>query len=202
MNHAKTSFRTEICAGAIISVVQYLAPLRSVEFVQHGAALNSVAVLAHALPDVSHETSCSGAYVVHKHGVYTQAFEALPPPQNRALDSTAGCCQFRANLSQNAQLTPCATGNAKTLSLVWRGLLLWNGNTINRRRASQCLIAAPSPQQLVWGTQATSHTQVAPHCRCTLYTLHNHPAKAQNAASTPLDSCHSVTYASPGLPLP
>jgi hypothetical protein len=28
MNHAKTSFSTEICAGAIISVVQYLAPLR------------------------------------------------------------------------------------------------------------------------------------------------------------------------------
>jgi hypothetical protein len=28
MNHAKTSFSTEICAGAINSVVQYLAPLR------------------------------------------------------------------------------------------------------------------------------------------------------------------------------
>jgi hypothetical protein len=28
MNHAKTSFGTEICAGIIISVVQYLAPLR------------------------------------------------------------------------------------------------------------------------------------------------------------------------------
>jgi hypothetical protein len=28
MNHAKTSFSTEICAGAIISVVEYLAPLR------------------------------------------------------------------------------------------------------------------------------------------------------------------------------
>jgi hypothetical protein len=28
MNHAKTSFSTEICPGAIISVVQYLAPLR------------------------------------------------------------------------------------------------------------------------------------------------------------------------------
>jgi hypothetical protein len=28
MNHANTSFSTEICAGAIISVVQYLAPLR------------------------------------------------------------------------------------------------------------------------------------------------------------------------------
>jgi hypothetical protein len=28
MNHAKTSFSTEILAGAIISVVQYLAPLR------------------------------------------------------------------------------------------------------------------------------------------------------------------------------
>jgi hypothetical protein len=28
MNHAKTPFSTEICAGAIISVVQYLAPLR------------------------------------------------------------------------------------------------------------------------------------------------------------------------------
>jgi hypothetical protein len=28
MNHAKRSFSTEICAGAIISVVQYLAPLR------------------------------------------------------------------------------------------------------------------------------------------------------------------------------
>jgi hypothetical protein len=28
MNHAKTSFSTEIFAGAIISVVQYLAPLR------------------------------------------------------------------------------------------------------------------------------------------------------------------------------
>jgi hypothetical protein len=28
MNHAKTSFSTEICAGAIISVVQYLATLR------------------------------------------------------------------------------------------------------------------------------------------------------------------------------
>jgi hypothetical protein len=28
MNHAKPSFSTEICAGAIISVVQYLAPLR------------------------------------------------------------------------------------------------------------------------------------------------------------------------------
>jgi hypothetical protein len=30
MNHAKTSFSTEICAGAIISVVQILAPLRYV----------------------------------------------------------------------------------------------------------------------------------------------------------------------------
>jgi hypothetical protein len=30
MNHAKTSFSTEICAGAIISVVQYVAPLRYV----------------------------------------------------------------------------------------------------------------------------------------------------------------------------
>jgi hypothetical protein len=28
MNHAKTSFSTEIFGGAIISVVQYLAPLR------------------------------------------------------------------------------------------------------------------------------------------------------------------------------
>jgi hypothetical protein len=28
MNHAKPSFSTEICDGAIISVVQYLAPLR------------------------------------------------------------------------------------------------------------------------------------------------------------------------------
>jgi hypothetical protein len=28
MNHAKTSFSTEIFAGAIVSVVQYLAPLR------------------------------------------------------------------------------------------------------------------------------------------------------------------------------
>jgi hypothetical protein len=28
MNHAKTSFSTGICAGAIFSVVQYLAPLR------------------------------------------------------------------------------------------------------------------------------------------------------------------------------
>jgi hypothetical protein len=28
MNHAKTSFSTEICAGAIMSVVQSLAPLR------------------------------------------------------------------------------------------------------------------------------------------------------------------------------
>jgi hypothetical protein len=28
MNHAKTSFSTEIFAGAMISVVQYLAPLR------------------------------------------------------------------------------------------------------------------------------------------------------------------------------
>jgi hypothetical protein len=28
MNHAKTSFSTKIFAGAIISVVQYLAPLR------------------------------------------------------------------------------------------------------------------------------------------------------------------------------
>jgi hypothetical protein len=28
MTHAKTSFSTEIFAGAIISVVQYLAPLR------------------------------------------------------------------------------------------------------------------------------------------------------------------------------
>jgi hypothetical protein len=28
MIHAQTSFSTEICAGAIISVVQYLAPLR------------------------------------------------------------------------------------------------------------------------------------------------------------------------------
>jgi hypothetical protein len=28
MDHAKTSFSTGICAGAIISVVQYLAPLR------------------------------------------------------------------------------------------------------------------------------------------------------------------------------
>jgi hypothetical protein len=28
MNHAKTSFSTEILTGAIISVVQYLAPLR------------------------------------------------------------------------------------------------------------------------------------------------------------------------------
>jgi hypothetical protein len=27
LNHAKTSFSTEICAGARISVVQYLAPL-------------------------------------------------------------------------------------------------------------------------------------------------------------------------------
>jgi hypothetical protein len=29
MNHAKTSFTTEICAGAMISVVQYLAPYGS-----------------------------------------------------------------------------------------------------------------------------------------------------------------------------
>jgi hypothetical protein len=28
MNHAKTSFRAKISAGAIISMVQYLAPLR------------------------------------------------------------------------------------------------------------------------------------------------------------------------------
>jgi hypothetical protein len=28
MNHAKTPFSTEICAGVIISVVQYFAPLR------------------------------------------------------------------------------------------------------------------------------------------------------------------------------
>jgi hypothetical protein len=28
MNHAKTSFSTEIFAGAIVSVAQYLAPLR------------------------------------------------------------------------------------------------------------------------------------------------------------------------------
>jgi hypothetical protein len=28
MNHATTSFSTEICAGALISAVQYLAPLR------------------------------------------------------------------------------------------------------------------------------------------------------------------------------
>jgi hypothetical protein len=28
MKHAKTSFSTEVCAGAMISVVQYLAPLR------------------------------------------------------------------------------------------------------------------------------------------------------------------------------
>jgi hypothetical protein len=30
MHHAKTSFSTEIFAGAIISVLQYLAPLRCV----------------------------------------------------------------------------------------------------------------------------------------------------------------------------
>jgi hypothetical protein len=30
MNHAKTSFSTEIFAGAIISVVQYLVPLRNI----------------------------------------------------------------------------------------------------------------------------------------------------------------------------
>jgi hypothetical protein len=28
MNHAKTPFSTEICAGAIISMVQYLVPLQ------------------------------------------------------------------------------------------------------------------------------------------------------------------------------
>jgi hypothetical protein len=28
MHHAKTSFSTEICADAMISMVQYLAPLR------------------------------------------------------------------------------------------------------------------------------------------------------------------------------
>jgi hypothetical protein len=32
MNHAQTSFSTEICAGAILSVVQYLAPLRYVAY--------------------------------------------------------------------------------------------------------------------------------------------------------------------------
>jgi hypothetical protein len=31
MNHAKTSFSTEICAGAIIRVVQYLGPLRYIK---------------------------------------------------------------------------------------------------------------------------------------------------------------------------
>jgi hypothetical protein len=31
MNHAKTSFSTEICADAIISVVQYLALLRQIK---------------------------------------------------------------------------------------------------------------------------------------------------------------------------
>jgi hypothetical protein len=32
MSHAKTSFSTEICAGAIASVVQDLAPLRYVDY--------------------------------------------------------------------------------------------------------------------------------------------------------------------------
>jgi hypothetical protein len=32
MKHAKTSLSTEMCAGAIISVVQYLAPLRYIKF--------------------------------------------------------------------------------------------------------------------------------------------------------------------------
>jgi hypothetical protein len=35
MNHAKTSFNTEIFAGAVVSVVQYLAPLR---YAAQGAA--------------------------------------------------------------------------------------------------------------------------------------------------------------------
>jgi hypothetical protein len=35
MNHAKTSFSTDTFAGAIISVVQYLAPLRYVVAVRH-----------------------------------------------------------------------------------------------------------------------------------------------------------------------
>jgi hypothetical protein len=37
MNHAKTSFSTEIFAGAIISVVQYLALLRLLCFCPHKA---------------------------------------------------------------------------------------------------------------------------------------------------------------------
>jgi hypothetical protein len=37
MNHAKTSFSTEIFDGAIISVVQYLAPLRYRQVLRTGS---------------------------------------------------------------------------------------------------------------------------------------------------------------------
>jgi hypothetical protein len=39
MNHAKTPFSTEICAGAIISGIQYLAPLQ-----YHNATNSKVSV--------------------------------------------------------------------------------------------------------------------------------------------------------------
>jgi hypothetical protein len=36
MNHAKASFSTEMFAGAVISVVQYLAPLWYLQFTRYG----------------------------------------------------------------------------------------------------------------------------------------------------------------------
>jgi hypothetical protein len=46
MNHAKKSFSTEILAGATISVVQYLAPLRYVSYASEGT-------VAHVKPFVN-----------------------------------------------------------------------------------------------------------------------------------------------------
>jgi hypothetical protein len=46
MNHAKTSFSTETCAGAIISVVQYLALLRYFKHLVSGIPLATARVVS------------------------------------------------------------------------------------------------------------------------------------------------------------
>jgi hypothetical protein len=53
MNHAKTSFSTEIFAGAIISVVQYMVPLRFVT-----CLLVIVGFVTHLVQYKGRETQC------------------------------------------------------------------------------------------------------------------------------------------------
>jgi hypothetical protein len=74
MNHAKTSFSTEIFAGAIISAIQYLAPLQYVRSPCPVACLNCVST--ESFPNcLVYDSSRALAFLSQRSCAYPQGFQ-------------------------------------------------------------------------------------------------------------------------------